>query len=92
LESEVFLLGHWKNFDELESNLSLEELMALIEFSRNKDYKEKKFVAAVNGVDIDEDSEESTSRTSDILINQGQHASDEGFGINEGLGHMQLGE
>lgn len=54
LESELFLLGIWKNYDELESNISMPELMAIIESRRELDYNEKKFLAAMQGVDLDE--------------------------------------
>jgi hypothetical protein len=54
LESEVFLLGIWKNYDELESNISMPELMAILESKRDLDYTEKKFLAAMQGVDLDE--------------------------------------
>jgi hypothetical protein len=54
LESELFVLGSWKNFDDLESNISMPELMAIIESVRELDYSEKKFMAAMQGVDLDE--------------------------------------
>jgi hypothetical protein len=54
LESEIFVLGAWKNFDELESNISMPELLAIIESIRELDYSEKKFLAAMQGVDLDE--------------------------------------
>ena len=54
LESEVFVLGIWKNFDELESNICMSELMAILETTRELDYSEKKFLAAMQGVDLDE--------------------------------------
>lgn len=54
LESEVFMLGVWKNYDELESNISMPELMAILESRRELDYTEKKFLAAMQGVDLDE--------------------------------------
>jgi hypothetical protein len=54
LESEVFLLGIWKNYDELESSLCMAELMAILESRRELDYNEKKFLAAMQGVDLDE--------------------------------------
>lgn len=57
LESEVFLLGIWKNYSELESSLSLSEIMAIISSKRELDYQEKKFFAAIQGVDLDESSE-----------------------------------
>jgi hypothetical protein len=54
LETEVFVMGIWKNFDELESSLSMPELMAILETRRELDYNEKKFLAAMQGVDLDE--------------------------------------
>jgi hypothetical protein len=54
LETEVFILGIWKNFDELESSISMPELMAILESRRELDYNEKKFLAAMQGVDLDE--------------------------------------
>jgi hypothetical protein len=56
LESELFILGSWKNFDDLESNISMPELMAILESTRELDYSEKKFMAAMQGVDLDEQS------------------------------------
>lgn len=56
LESEVFVLGIWKNFDELESSISMPELMLILESTRELDYNEKKFLAAMQGVDLDETS------------------------------------
>lgn len=56
LESEVFLLGIWKNYDELERSISMSELMAILESRRELDYNEKKFLAAMQGVDLDETS------------------------------------
>jgi hypothetical protein len=54
LESEIFILGMWKNYDELESNISMPEIMAILESRRELDYNEKKFLAAMQGVDLDE--------------------------------------
>ena len=56
LESEVFLLGIWKDYQELETSLSMPELMATLEVSRELDYTEKKFMAAIQGVDLDKES------------------------------------
>ncbi len=56
LESEVFLLGIWKDYQELEKSLSMPELMAILEASRDLDYSEKKFLAAIQGVDLDKES------------------------------------
>ena len=54
LESELFTLGAWKNFEELETNISMPELMIILESVRELDYNEKKFLAAMQGVDLDE--------------------------------------
>jgi hypothetical protein len=56
LESEVFLLGIWKDYQQLETSLSMPELMATLEQKRESDYQEKKFLAAMQGVDLDESS------------------------------------
>ena len=53
LESEIFLLGIWKDYQELEANLSMPELVATIGSIRELDYQEKKFLAAIQGVDLD---------------------------------------
>ena len=82
------MLGHWKNFDELESNLSLEELMALLDVSRKKDYEDKKFIAAINGVDL----EEQSPANEDIVDLKGFAANQDGFGVDQGIGVMRMGE
>lgn len=56
LESEVFLLGIWKDYEELESSLSMPELVATLGSKRELDYNEKKFLAAIQGVDLDKQS------------------------------------
>jgi hypothetical protein len=54
LETEVFLLGIWKNFEELETSISIEELMQILSITRELDYEEKKFLAALEGINLDE--------------------------------------
>jgi hypothetical protein len=102
LESEVFLLGIWKDYEELETSLSMPELVATLESKRELDYQEKKFLAAMQGVDLDEQSgkknawEEMKARVfsggqasdaSDILALQGANAAKAGFGIGNGLSY-----
>lgn len=53
LESEIFLLGIWKDYQELEENLSMPELMATLSSLRELDHQEKKFLAAIQGIDLD---------------------------------------
>lgn len=53
LEAEVFLLGIWKDYQDLEESLSMPELMTTLSSKRELDYEEKKFLAAIQGVDLD---------------------------------------
>lgn len=53
LESEAFLIGIWKSYEELELSLSMPELMSILETRRELDYTDKKFLAAMQGVDLD---------------------------------------
>jgi len=101
LESEVFLLGIWKDYHELEISLSMPELLATLESKRELDYSEKKFLAAIQGVDLEENSDKgqkewedmkarvfsggTTSDSNDILALQGANAQKFGFGIGMGL-------
>ena len=79
------MLGHWKNYDELESNLSLDELMATLSASRDREHRERKFLAAMQGIDLDDQNKEPEDVTALV---DAKTAKDEGFGINEGLGFM----
>lgn len=105
LESEVFLLGIWKDYDELEKSLSMPELMTTLSISRELNYQEKKFLAAMQGVDLDKNSksknewEELKARVfskgkaqdaNDILALQGQNARNAGFGIGLGLDYVDM--
>ena len=100
LESEAFLLGIWKDYNELEESLSMAELTATIKIKRELDYSDKKFAAAMQGVDLDKNSgsgnewEDMKARVfskgktgdgNDILALQGINAERAGFGIGMGL-------
>jgi hypothetical protein len=56
LESELFLLGIWKDYEELEESLSMPELTATLNIKRDSEYSDKKFLAAMQGVDLDKES------------------------------------
>lgn len=56
LESELFLLGIWKDYEQLELSLSMPELTTTLTAKREADYQEKKFLAAIQGVDLDKQS------------------------------------
>lgn len=100
LESEVFLLGIWKDYEELEESLSMSELTATITAKREYDYADKKFHAAMQGVDLDKNNSKSnaweemkarvfsggqTADPNDVLSLQGVNAQKAGFGIGMGL-------
>lgn len=62
LESEVFLLGIWKDYQELEESLSMPELLATLSIKRELDNTEKKFLAALQGVNLDEQGSDGKQR------------------------------
>ena len=47
------MLGHWKNFEELEENLTIAELQAILDAAREKERREQVFLAALQGVDLE---------------------------------------
>ena len=57
MEGEALLLGNWKNIEEMEEALTLEELEVLIRAGREKEHRMMKFYAAFKGVNLDEDSD-----------------------------------
>ena len=100
LESEVFLIGIWKDYDQLESSMSMQELTATLKIKRELDYSDKKFAAAMQGVDLDKNSgsgnewedmkarvfsKGATGNGNDILALQGMNAEKAGFGLGMGL-------
>ncbi len=103
LESEAFLLGIWKDYQELEMSISMPELASLLESKRKLEYEEKKFLAAIQGVDLEKNNEEEDAWTklknkvfnggrkdNDILTFQGQKAAQAGFGIGMGLDYEKI--
>jgi len=107
LESEVFLLGIWKDYEELELSLSMPELMVTLSSKRELDYEEKKFLAAMQGVDLDKNNGEQdkwekmkarhfsggqTDNPNDVVALQGANAARVGFGIGMGLSYEKIGK
>jgi hypothetical protein len=106
-ESEVFLLGIWKNYDELEENMSMVELFATLNSYRESRHEERKFLAALQGADLDKDSKKESTwedikarafsggrakDANDILALSGQNAQMKGFGIGQGLSYHDSDE
>lgn len=52
-ESMAFLLGIWKNYDELEKSMSLKELTETLSTHNEVEHSNKKFFAAIQGIDLD---------------------------------------
>lgn len=105
-EAEVFLLGIWKDYEELEMSMSMPELMETLNAKRESDYKDKKFFAAMKGINLDEQtgkqdewqklkakvfSRGATNNPDDILSLQGANAAKAGFGIGMGLEYERIG-
>jgi len=64
----------------------MEEVLAILKAMRDKDYSDKKFTAALQGVDLESEEEEEDH---DITALRGTVAKDAGFGIGFGLGYME---
>lgn len=106
LESEVFLVGKWKDYDELEKSLSMPEILATIQSKRDLDHEKNKFLAAIQGIDLDKQSGKGqeeweamkarvfsggkTNDGNDVLSLQGPKAQKLGFGIGMGLDYEDL--
>lgn len=105
LESEVFLLGIWKDYEDLEVSLSMPEITATLNAKRENEYNEKKFLAAIQGIDLDKQSGKSdpweemkarvfskgqAANADDITALQGQNAAKAGFGIGMGLSYERI--
>jgi len=100
------LLGIWKDYEELEESMSMPEIMLTLSQKRELDYEEKKFLAGVQGIDLDEQSGKSENKweemkarvfsggkakdSNDILAYQGVNAQKAGFGIGMGIGYEDL--
>lgn len=56
------LLGIWKNIAELEAELSLPELEAMLKAYREQENRRNKFAAALKGIDLDEEEDDVNMR------------------------------
>lgn len=106
LESEAFLLGIWRDYEELEASLSMQELTAILTQKREMDYQNKKFMAAIQGVELNDGkkgepdaweklkarvfSGGQTTDPNDITSFQGPKAAKAGFGIGMGIEYQKI--
>ncbi len=74
-------MGNWKNYDELEDNLSIDELIFTINAFRKKQQEEHRFFAAIQGVDL------SDSEPIGVTEMTPSEVAQTGFGVGLGLGH-----
>ena len=54
LLADTFPLGNWKSIAEMEETLTLDELYVLLDAAYRKEHREHKFLAALQGHDLDE--------------------------------------
>jgi hypothetical protein len=104
LEAEAYQLGIWKNFDELENSLSMPELVMILETINDQRYQYYKFLAAMQGVDLDKGNKQDewekmkarvfsggqSENPNDILTFQGHKAQQAGFGLGMGIDYLDL--
>jgi hypothetical protein len=69
-ETMLFVkLGIWKSYDDLEENMSLPEIFATLEEVYDADWKDKKFAASMQGIDIPDPNTKTTQEVmSDIVM------------------------
>lgn len=48
------LLGLWKNIEELENAINLDELQALLNAEHEREHRRNKFTAALKGINLDD--------------------------------------
>jgi hypothetical protein len=104
LEGEIFLLGHWRNYEDLEENLSMPEIIQTFKAMQKTESEKRKFLASIQGIELNDEEQEKTGPTfediqrkalginadaEDVLSLQGQVASGAGFGVGMGLGYEQ---
>jgi len=87
----------------LEDSLSMPELIQTFKSMQKTESEKRKFLAAIQGVDLEGGEEEEsksfedvrrralgiTADASDVVSLQGQFASEAGFGIGAGLGYKK---
>lgn len=74
-------MGNWKNYEELEDNLSIDELIHTLNAHRKKQKEEHVFLAALQGVDISDKEPIDITQLSPVEVAQ------TGFGVGLGIGH-----
>lgn len=76
------MLGNWKSYDELEENLSIDELVHTLNAYRLRQNEEHRFLAALQGVDL------SNKEPANITEITPSEVASQGFGVGLGIGHV----
>lgn len=66
LEAEAFILGKWKNFDDLEDSINLEELGLIIKALRKQEYERQKFAAALKGINLGDEQNDTEKKLEEV--------------------------
>ncbi len=77
-------MGIWKNYDELEDNLSVDELLSTLNAHRKSQREQQRFFAAIQGIDLSDD------EPRDLAELAGADAAVAGFGVGMGIGHARM--
>ena len=60
------LLGIWKNVEDLEASLNLNELEVVVTAAREREMRHNRFMAAIQGIDIDKDQDDNKDRFEEV--------------------------
>lgn len=60
------LLGIWKNVEDLEESLNLEELEAIVLAARDREDRNNRFMAAIQGIDLDAGTKDTQSKFEEV--------------------------
>ena len=83
------LLGIWKNVEDLEKHINIDELRVILDAAREREHRNQRFMAAIQGIDIDKDKKDSAKEAFD-RVNQKVQAQLQGK-TQEELEYDELG-
>lgn len=61
------LLGIWHNIEDLENKINLEELRVILDAARERDYRNQRFMASIQGIDIEAGAKEEAQERLDKI-------------------------
>lgn len=78
MEIEALLIGTWKNIEDLEECLTLDELHQILAANRKIEDDRAKWLAAVNGIDLSDDGTRETPQETVDRLKRKAEAMEEG--------------